>query len=165
LPFLGSVCSSTCVRYTSHLVHRKRKCLTVSLAWPHSHWSDSAAPIRWRYPLSRAIPVRSYANILASLRLRVSYRVRVCLPGSAVSISFEYLPTPSGSALFPRYFAISMFIVVDLARCRCSCGECPCSVACRAAPLAVLPSVNSACVGTHTTQIRFPPFLRFRTAS
>jgi hypothetical protein len=99
----------------------------VSFACPHAPWSDSAAPIRCRYPLSRAIPVRSCANMLASLRLKASYRVRVCLPGSAVSISLEYLPTPSGSAFFSRCFALAMFIVVELARCGCPRGKHPCS--------------------------------------
>ncbi|CAG7992955.1 unnamed protein product [Penicillium salamii] len=35
------------------------KCSTVSLACPHAHWSVSATLIRYRYPLSLAMPVRS----------------------------------------------------------------------------------------------------------
>ena len=111
-----SVCCSICARCIAQFVHRKRKCLIVSFACPQAHWSDSAAPIQCRYPLSFVAPVRSCANTPASLRLRISYKMRVCLPGSAVSISLEYLPTPSGSAFSPRNSALAMFIVVDLVR-------------------------------------------------
>jgi hypothetical protein len=164
LPLLVSVCSSICVRCTVHLVHRKRKCLIVSFVCPHSHWSDSAALIRYKYPLIRAIPVRSFVKMHASLRLKASYKVRVCLSGSAVSISLEYLPTPIGSVFFPRCFALAMFIVVDLAQCSCSRSEHPYSVACRTAPFAFLPRLNSLCVGTHAMRTRFSPSLSVRTA-
>jgi hypothetical protein len=52
--------------------------------------------------------------MLTSFRLKVSYRIRVCLPGRAVSISLEYFPTWSGSVLIPL-FALAMLMVVDLA--------------------------------------------------
>jgi hypothetical protein len=115
LHFLVSACRSICVRWVVHVVHQKRKCLMVSSACPQAHWSDSAAPIRCRYPFSRAIPIRSCASMLASFRLRVLYRMWVCLSGSAVSISVEYLPTPSERAFCSCCFALAMFIVVDLA--------------------------------------------------
>ncbi len=54
--------------------------------------------------------------MLASLHLRLSYRVQVCLPSSAMSISFEYFSTLSGRVLISS-FAIALFIIVDLA-CR-----------------------------------------------
>jgi hypothetical protein len=66
--------------------------------------------------------------------------MRVCFPGSAMSISLEYFPTPSVTVLVPRCCALAMFIVVDLAWYRFSRGNRPGSVACRAAPLALLPS-------------------------
>jgi len=76
LLLLVSVCCSICVRRVVHVVHRNRKCLTVSFACPQVHWSDSVAPIRCRYPLSRVMPVRSCASIFASLRLRVLVLLR-----------------------------------------------------------------------------------------
>lgn len=85
----------------------------VSVACPQAHWSDSTAPIRFSYPLSLAIPLRSCANTLASLRLKASYKVRVCFPSSAVSISLEYLPIPSGSVIISRCVALAKFVVVD----------------------------------------------------
>jgi len=118
-----------CVRYMSHLVHRKRKCLTVSLAWPQAHWPDSALPIWCRYRLSRAIPVRKFANTFASRPLRLSYRLRVCLPGNAMSISLEYLRIPCGSVFFSFCAALATCIVVDFIWENCSCGSWPCSVA------------------------------------
>ena len=42
--------------------------------------------------------------------------MRVCLPGSAVCDSLEYLPTPSRSVFFSLCVALAVFIVVDLAR-------------------------------------------------
>jgi hypothetical protein len=44
--------------------------------------------------------VLSWARALASLHdFALSYRSRVCLPGSAVSIRLEYFPTFSGNLL------------------------------------------------------------------
>ena len=136
----------------------------VSFACPQAHCSDSAAPIRCKYPLSRAILVRNCASILASFRLKVSYRARVCLPGSAVSISLVYFPTSSGSAFCSRCFAFAMFIVVDLTRYSRSCGEHPDLVACCAALLAFLLNSNSPRAGTHIIRTRLPPSLNARNS-
>jgi hypothetical protein len=134
----------------------------VSFACPLAHWSDSAAPIRCRYLLSRVIPVRNCASILASFRWRVLYNVRVCLPGSAMSISREYPSTPSGRAFCSCCFALAMFIIVDLARYSCPCGKHPCSFAHRAASFAFLPNPNSACAGTHAMRMWLPPSFSVR---
>ena len=71
--------------------------------------------MRYRYPLSRIIPVRNWDNTFASPRLKESYSLRVCLPGSAVSIFLEYLPTPSGSVFLSHYFVLAVFIIIALA--------------------------------------------------
>ena len=109
--------------------------------------------MRYRYPLSRIIPVRNWANTFASPRLKESYSLRVCLPGSAVSIFLEYLPTPSGSVFLPHSFVLAVFIVVALAWCCCPCGRRPCVMARRATTFAFLPSSNSPC-GTHAIRTR-----------
>ena len=61
----------------------------------------------------------------------------MCLPGSAVSISLEYFPTPFGSVLVAS-FALALFIVVDLAWVHGPSGIRSGSVACRAASFALL---------------------------
>ena len=38
---------------------RNMKCSTVSLNFPHAHWPDDAALIRWRYMLRLAMPALS----------------------------------------------------------------------------------------------------------
>lgn len=91
---LVSVCSDEQSRCVSHSEQLNRKCSTVSVACPQAHWSDSTIPILCRYPLNCAMPVRSCASTLASVRPKVSYRVRVCRPGNAVSIFFRFFPTP-----------------------------------------------------------------------
>src|SRR5271155_1769950 len=108
------VSCSICVLCVVHFVHRKRKCLTVSFICPQAHLSDSAAPIRYRYPLSRAIPVRGWASMFASFRLKPSYNMQVYLPGSGVSISLKYLLMPSGGVLLRRCFANAELSAVDL---------------------------------------------------
>ena len=99
-PVLFPIRCNSCLLWLSHWEHRNMKCLTVSLATPQGHIFDSAAPIRCRYPSRRAIPVLSWARMLASPRLSLSYSLLAWLPGRAASISLENLPIPSGSFLF-----------------------------------------------------------------
>ena len=68
--------------------------------------------------------MRSYARTLASFFLRLSYRVRVCVPGNAISSSFVNFPIPIGRILLPRSPAIVMAVIVDFA-CRESSGGPP----------------------------------------
>ncbi|OAQ59305.1 hypothetical protein VFPBJ_11617 [Purpureocillium lilacinum] len=82
-----------------HRLHRKRKCSTVSDAWPQLHWSVDSIPtavMLCRYPLSLHFPVRSCISILDSLAFGASKMARVCWPGGAGSIRCEYRPTPTG---------------------------------------------------------------------
>jgi hypothetical protein len=65
----------------------------MSLAWPRAHWSVSEALISRRYSLSLAVPVRSWANMLALAHLKLLYKGHVCFPGRAVSSFLVYTPT------------------------------------------------------------------------
>lgn len=112
---LVSVCSDRQLRYVAHSEQLKRKCSTVSLACPQAHRSVSTAPIWCRYPLSRAMPVRSCDSTYASFRPRASYSFRVCRPGTAASIFFRCFPTPSGSVLFLRLSTFAVLMIVALA--------------------------------------------------
>jgi hypothetical protein len=146
---LVSVCSDRLFRYVAHSEQLKRKCSTVSLACPQAHQSVSTAPIWYRYPLSRAMPVRSCESTHASFRPRASYSFRVCRPGIAASIFFICFPTRSGSVLYFRLSAFAVLISVALALSSCFCRSLPSSVALRAAFFASLPSWNPSCAGTH----------------
>ncbi len=57
-----------------------------------------------------------------------SYKVRVCLPDSAVSIFFKRFPTRSGSILSFYLFALAILIMVDLVPRNCLYGGLPASV-------------------------------------
>ena len=114
-PLLVLVSRNNWWRCRSHCVHRNRKCFTDSLACPHAHWSNSETPIRWRYSFSLAIPVRSWASIPASVRLKLSYSSFVCFPGSALSNSAENLPIPLGNSLFSLRSRSTPLRMVDFA--------------------------------------------------
>lgn len=120
LPLLASFCSNICVRCESHKLHRNRKCSTVSAAWPHAHWADSATPIWCRYPFNRVMPVRSWTKTFASLRPNGSYNFRACGPGKTASIRWEYRPTPSGNLPCCCRDVLITRIVADLDRAACS---------------------------------------------
>ena len=144
-------------RCAVHFAQRNRKCSTVSDASPHSQVSDSTVPILHRKLLSLTIPVRSCDSTSASSLFSGSYRVRVCLPGSAVSICFEHFPTLSGSVLVCRCLVIASLILVDLARCGGTSGLHSPSVAFRAAALAFGPSAKSSSpAGTHNIRREWP---------
>jgi hypothetical protein len=130
------------------LVHLgSRKCSTVSLTCPQAHRSDSATPILLRKLFRLAIPVRSCANTHASLRFS--------LPGSAVSIAFENLPTSFGSLLPRCCLAIDSLTVVDFAWCGCKSGARLCFVALYSAAFAYNPSANSVSAGIHMKSTEF----------
>jgi hypothetical protein len=132
LILLVSACSDEQSRCVSHSEQLNRKCSTVSVACPQAHWSDLTIPILCRYPLSCAMPVRTCASTLASVRPKVSYRVRVCSPSNAMSIFFRCFPTPSGKILCFCLFDLAMLMTVDFALQNCFCGNLPASLALRA---------------------------------
>ncbi len=116
---------SVSARCVAHRVHRRRKCSTVSLACPHAHWAEGTALIRNSEAFSLAMPVLSWASMLASIQERLSYSSRVCLPGSAMSTSFESFPTLSGSRLSTRSLRLAALRVVDRIFGNCFSGEAP----------------------------------------
>jgi hypothetical protein len=142
-PLLVTVSRNNWWRCLSHCAHRNRKCFTDSLACPHAHWSDSETPIRWRYSFNLAIPVRSWASIPTSVRLKLSYSRFVCFPGNALSNSLVYLPTPLGSSLFSLWSRSVVLIIVALAPIF-PLPTRPTAVACFAAFLALALRVDSS---------------------
>ena len=130
LLILVSFRSSICVCSVSYLIHRKRKCFTVSLAQLHTHQSNFVTPIRLKYPFRRIIPVCNCANILASFRVKASYNVRVYCPSKAVSISLKYFPTSSGIFRSFYYIVLAQFTSVDFTCNSSSCNTQFLSVAC-----------------------------------
>ena len=141
------------------------KCLTVSLAIPQEHIFDSTALIRCKYPFKRAIPVHSWARMLALLRLSPSYRFLVCLPGRAASISLENLPIPSGSFLSCFCLFNAVLSIVDLAAYIISFWVNPGWAACCAAVFAFRRRSTSASAGIHTPVIILPLFSSVWAAS
>ena len=113
-PLLSSVRVKRAFRRLSHLEHLKRKCLTVSLAVPHKHRSESATLIGCSYPLSPDMPVRSWTSTAASFHLNVSYSFLVWVPGIALSNSLENHPMCSGIGVSP-FFANAALSTVALA--------------------------------------------------
>jgi len=83
-------CLNYCIsdRYSVHLLHRKKKCSTVSCASPQLHWTDGAALTRNGYEFTLAMPILNWASTLASFHFSWSYIFRVCFPVSAVSRYF-----------------------------------------------------------------------------
>jgi len=144
-------------RCAVHFAQRNRKYSTVSNASPHLQVSNSTVPILHRKLLSLTIPVRSCNSMSASFLFSGSYRVRVCLPSSTVSICFKHFPTLSSSVLICRYLVIASLILVDLARCGGTSSLHSPSVAFRAAALAFSPSAKSSSpAGTHNIWREWP---------
>ncbi len=148
-----SVHWSISARCSVHLLHRKRKCSTVSLASPQSHWSDGAALIRNRYAFNLAIPVLNWARTEASFPTHWSYSCRVCLPGSAVSTLLESFPTFSGNLLVVLLLGVVTLSVVDRTLGTGVCGSLACRVASLAFSLAWAQSSSFSPNGSHTTVI------------
>ena len=109
--------------------------------------------MRYRYLLNCIIPVCNWANIFTSFCLKESYSLRVCLPGSTVSIFLKYLPTLFSSVFLPYSFVLAVFIIVALAWCCCPYNRRPCIVARCTTTFAFLPSLNSP-YRTYTIRIQ-----------
>jgi hypothetical protein len=58
--------------WAAHVLHRKRKCLTVIVACLHAHCCDADTLIQKRYPFNLAMPVLICASTLTSLRYEPS---------------------------------------------------------------------------------------------
>ena len=65
--------------------------------------------------------MRSYARTLASFFLMLLYRVRVYMPGNAISSFFINFPIPIGRTLLSRRPIIIIAVIVNFA-CRESTG-------------------------------------------
>ena len=109
--------------------------------------------------------MRSYARTLASFFLRLSYRVRVCVPGNAVSSSFVNFPIPVDRTLLSRRPAIIIAVIINFTYRESTEGILSVVVVSLAIAFALLLVVFSSCVGIHADVTILPLTLSSRTVS